>query len=66
MSRMADLHIDIVTELSKQFKEFDEAIECGCNDCEQYTRAEIDKQFKSMDISAWVKANPLRLVKATS
>jgi len=66
MSRMADLHIDIVTELSKTSKEFDEAIECGCNDCEQYTRVEIDKQFKSMDISAWVKANPLRLVKASS
>ena len=65
MSRMADLHIDIVTELSKQSKEFDEAIECGCNDCELYTIAEIDKQFKSMDLSAWVKANPLRSVKAS-
>ena len=65
MSRMADLHIDIVTELSKTSKEFDKAIECGCNDCELYTIAEIDKQFKSMS-DAWVKANPLRLVKASS
>jgi len=65
MSRMADLHIDIVTELSKQSKEFDEAIECGCNDCELYTMAEIKKQFDSFS-DDWVKANPLRLVKASS
>lgn len=65
MSRMADLHIDIVTELSKKSKEFDKAIECGCNDCELYTIGEIDKQFESMS-DAWVKANPLRLVKANS
>ena len=65
MSRMADLHIDIVTELSKQSKEFDKAIECGCNDCELYTMAEIKKQFDSFS-DAWVKANPLRLVKASS
>ena len=64
MSRMADLHIDIVTELSKTSKEFDKAIECGCNDCELYTIGEIDKQFKSMS-DVWVKANPLRLVEAS-
>ena len=65
MSRMADLHIDIITELSKTSKKFDEAIECGCNDCELYTIAEIEKQFKSMS-AAWVKANSLRVVKAQS
>ena len=42
MSRMADLHIDIVTELSKTSKEFDKAIECGCDDCELYTIGEIE------------------------
>ena len=66
MSRMADLHIDIITELSKQSKAFEAAIECGCETCEPYTIKEIDKQFKSMDVSAWVKANPLRVVKANS
>lgn len=61
MSRMADLHIDIVTDLSAISAEFAEAIECGCNDCELYSIGEIDKQFSLM-ADTWVKANPLRLV----
>ena len=63
MSRMGDLQIDIVTDLSKISKEFEEAIECGCNACESYTINEIDKQFKLV-ADTWAKANPLRLVKA--
>ena len=63
MSRMGDLQIDIVTDLSAISKDFKEAIECGCKDCQSYTINEIDKQFQLV-ADTWAKANPLRLVKA--
>ena len=63
MSRMGDLQIDIVTDLSAISKDFKEAIECGCNACASYTIDEIDKQF-NLVADTWAKANPLRLVKA--
>ncbi len=65
MSRMGDLHIDIVTDLSKISQEFAEAMECGCDACESYTIDEIDKQFQLV-ADTWAKANPLRLVKAST
>lgn len=61
MSRMGDLHIDIITDLSVISAEFAKAIDCGCNDCELYSIGEIDKQFKLV-ADTWAKANPLRLV----
>lgn len=61
MSRMADLHIDIIIDLSAIPAEITQAIECGCSECELYTTHEIDKQFRlAHDI--WAKANPLRLI----
>lgn len=56
MSRMADLHITIVTELETQSHDFAKAIACGCNSCENYTMAEIDKAFKSMSALFVVKS----------
>ena len=64
MSRMADLHIDIITELSKESKEFEEAIECGCEICESYTIDEINKQLYNYRLEA--RLDPLRVVKASS
>ena len=66
MSRMADLEIDIITELSTHSKEFAAAIDCACSNCQAYTLDEINREFKNMDLGAWVKANPLRVVKAQS
>ena len=65
MSRMGDLHIDIVTDLSAISPAFAVALKCGCNACESYTIDEIDKQFKLL-ADTWAKANPLRLVKAST
>ncbi len=62
MSRMKDLYIDIVTDLSAISPQFVKALDCACNDCELYTMGEIDKQFELV-ADTWAAAHPLRLVK---
>ena len=62
MSRMGDLHIDIVTDLSTISPQFVKALDCACNDCKLYIMGEINKQFKLV-ADTWAAAHPLRLVK---
>ena len=65
MSRMGDLHIDIVTDLSKISKEFEEAIECGCKACESWTIVHIEKEF-NLRAPLYPANQRLSLVKAST
>jgi len=48
MSKMGDLFIEISEKLEKQYPDFKDAADCGCNNCEDLTNTYIQVEFLKM------------------
>jgi len=49
MSKMGNLYLELSEKLEKTVPEFKEALECGCNTCEEITQVYIDIELQKLN-----------------